>query len=68
MCVCGVASANPSLNQQNNEKVKLKVDCGSQSTACCVDFAKDHATDDSARAKLWDVQGQKIESTWQENC
>ena len=34
---------------------------GSQSTACCVNFAKDYATDDSERAKLWDIQDQKIE-------
>ena len=32
--VCGVAGSNPSLNQQSQEKVKLMVDSGSQSTAC----------------------------------
>ena len=32
------------------------------STACCVDFAKDYATGDSERTKLWDIQGQKIEA------
>ena len=37
------------------------VGSGSQSTACRVDFAKDYATDDSERAKLWDIQDLKIE-------
>ena len=60
--VCGVVGSSPNLKQQNNEKVKLTIDSGSQSTACCVDFAKDYATDDSARAKLWDTQDPKIEA------
>ena len=38
--VCGVASPNPNLKQQNNEKVKLMTDSGSQSTAYCVDFLR----------------------------
>ena len=38
------------------------IDSGSQSTACSVDFAKGYATDDTERAKLWDVQDQKIEA------
>ena len=50
--VCGAAASNPSLKQQNNEKVKLMIDGGSQSTACSVVFSKDYATDDSERAKL----------------
>ena len=40
-------------------------DSGSQSTACSVDFAKGHATDVTERAKrarLWDIQDQKIEA------
>ena len=49
--VCEVAGSSPNLKQQNNEKLKLMIDCGSQSTACCVDFSKDYATDDSERAK-----------------
>ena len=39
--VCGVAGSNPNPKQQNNEKVKVMFDCGSQSTACGVNFAKD---------------------------
>ena len=35
---------------------------GSQSTACSVDFAKGYATNDTERAKLWDIQDQKIEA------
>ena len=38
------------------------IDSGSQSTACSVDFAKGYATDDTERAKLWDIQDQKIEA------
>ena len=49
--VCGVAGSNPSLNQQSQDKVKLMIDSGSQSTACSVDFAKGYATDDTERAK-----------------
>ena len=60
--VCGVAGSSPSLNQQSNDKVKLMIDSGSQSTACSVDFAKGYATDDTERAKLWDIQDQKIEA------
>ena len=60
--VCGVAGSNPSLNQQSKDKVKLMIDSGSQSTACSVDFAKGYATDDTERAKLWDIQDQKIEA------
>ena len=60
--MCGVAGSNPNLKQQNNEKVKLMTNSGSQSTACCVDFTKDYATDDSERATLWDIQDQKIEA------
>ena len=60
--MCGVAGSSPNLKQQNNEKVKLMIDCGSQRTARCVDFAKEYATDDSERAKLWDTQDQKIEA------
>ena len=45
--VCGVAGSSPSLNQQSKDKVKFMIDSGSQSTACCVDFAK-----------LWDIQDQ----------
>ena len=60
--VCGVAGSNPNPKQQNNEKVKLMIDCGSQSTACCVNFPKNDATDDSERAKLWDIQDLKIEA------
>ena len=55
--VCGVAGSNPSLKQQNNETVKLMIDSGSQSTACCVDFEKDCATDDSERAKFVEHPG-----------
>ena len=40
----------------------LMIDSGSQSTACSVDFAKGYATDDTERAKLWDIQDQKIEA------
>ena len=50
------------MNQQSNDKVKLMIDSGSQSTACSVDFAKGYATDDTERAKLWDIQDQKIEA------
>ena len=53
--VCGVAGSSPSLNQQSKDKVKLMIDSGSQSTACSVDFAKGYATDDTERAKLWDM-------------
>ena len=60
--MCGVAGSNPSLNQQSKDKVKLMIDSGSQSTACSVDFAKGYATDDTERAKLWDIQDQKIEA------
>ena len=60
--VCGVAGSSPSLNQQSKDKVKLMIDSGSQSTACSVDFAKGCATDDTERAKLWDIQDQKIEA------
>ena len=60
--VCGVAGSNPSLNQQSKDKVKLMIDSGSHSTACSVDFAKGYATDDTERAKLWDIQDQKIEA------
>ena len=60
--VCGVACSSPSLNQQSNNKVKLMIDSGSQSTACSVDFAKGFATDDTERAKVWDIQDQKIEA------
>ena len=42
--------------------MKLMIDSGSQSTACSVDFAKGYATDDTERAKLWDIQDQKIEA------
>ena len=35
--------------------MKLMIDRG-------VNFAKDHETDDSERAKLWDIQDQKIEA------
>ena len=59
---CGVAGSSPSLNQQSKDKVKLMIDSGSQSTACSVDFAKGYATDDTERAKLWDIQDQKIEA------
>ena len=59
---CGVASSSPNLKQQNSQKVQLMIDSGSQSTACCVEFAKDYATDDSERAKLLDIQEQKIEA------
>ena len=60
--MCGVAGSSPSLNQQSKDKVKLMIDSGSQSTACSVDFAKSYATDDTERAKLWDIQDQKIEA------
>ena len=60
--MCGVAGSSPSLNQQSNDKVKLMIDSGSQSTACSVDFAKGYATDDTERAKLWDIQDQKFEA------
>ena len=60
--MCGVAGSSPSLNQQSKDKVKLMIDSGSQSTACSVDFAKGYATDDTERAKLWDIQDQKIEA------
>ena len=56
--VCGVAGSNPSLNQQSKDKVKLMIDSCSQSTACGVDLAKGY----TERAKLWDIQGQKIEA------
>ena len=60
MMVCGVAAgSSPNLKQQSNENVKLMIDCGSQRTDCCVDFAKDY---DSERAKLWDIQDQKVEA------
>ena len=36
------------------------IDSGSQSTACSVDFSKGNATDDTERAKLWDIQDQKL--------
>ena len=49
--MCGVVSSNPNLQQQNNVKVTLMTDSGSQSTACCVDFAKDYETDDSERGE-----------------
>ena len=64
---CGVAGSSPNLKQQNNENVKLTIDSGSQSTACCVDFAKDHATDDSERPKLREIQDQKIEAHGKNN-
>ena len=51
--VCGVAGSSPSLNQQSNDKVKLMIDSGSQSTASSVDSAKGYATDDTEKAKLW---------------
>ena len=57
--VCGVAGSNPNLKPKNNEKVKLMIDSGLQSIACSVDIAKDNATHDSERAKLWDIQDQK---------
>ena len=60
--VCGGGGSNPNLKQQNKEKVTLMIDSGSQSTVCCIDFAKDYATDDSERTKLWAIQGQKIEA------
>ena len=60
--VCRIAGSSPSLNQQSKDKVKLMIDSGSQSTACSVDFAKGYATDDTERAKLWDIQDQKIEA------
>ena len=60
--VCGVSGSNPSLNQESKDKVKLMIDSGSQSTACSVDFAKGYATDDTERAKVWDIQDQKIEA------
>ena len=60
--MCGVAGSSPSLNQQSKDKVKLMIDSGSQSTPCSVDFAKGYATDDTERAKLWDIQDQKIEA------
>ena len=60
--VCGIAGSSPSLNQQSNDKVKLMIDSGSQSTACNVGFAKGYATDDTERAKLWDTQDKKIEA------
>ena len=44
------------------------IDSGSQSTACCVEFAKDYAIDDSERAKLWDIQDQKIEAHGKTIC
>ena len=55
--VCGVAGSSPSLNQQCNDKVKMMIDSGSQSTACSVDFAKGYATGDFENR-----------STWPENC
>ena len=58
--VCGVAGSNPNPKQQNNEKVKLLIDNGSQSTACSVNCPKNDATDDSEKAQLWDIQDQKI--------
>ena len=60
--VCGVVGTSPNLNQQSSDKVKLMIDSGSQSTACSVDFEKDYATDDTERAKLWDIQDQKMEA------
>ena len=54
--VFGVAGSNPNPKQQHNEKVKLMIDGGLQSTACGVNFAKDYEMDDSERAKLWDIQ------------
>ena len=60
--VCRVAGSNPNPKQQNNEQVKLNIDSGSQSTACGVNKAKDCPTDDSERAKLWDIQDQNIEA------
>ena len=39
--------------------MKITIDSGSQST---VNFAKDHETDDSERATLWDIQDQQIEA------
>ena len=38
--VCGVAGSNPNPQQQNNEKVKVMIGSGSQSTAFGVNFAK----------------------------
>ena len=66
--VCGVAGSSPNLNQQSKDKVKLMIDSGSQSTACSVDFAKGYATDDTERARLWDIQYQKIEAHGKKNC
>ena len=57
--MCGVPGSNPKLNKQSNERVKLMIGSGSQSTASCVDFSNDSATDDSEWAKLWDIQDQK---------
>ena len=59
-CWSAASGSSPGLNQQSNDKVKLMIDSGSQSTACSVDFAKGYATDDTGRAKLWDIQDQKI--------
>ena len=60
--MCGVAGSSPSFNQPSKDKVKLMIDSVSQSTACSVDFAKGYATDGTERAKLWDIQDQKIEA------
>ena len=65
--MCGVAGSSPNLKQQSNEKVKMMIDSGSFGTACCVDFSKDYATDDSERAELWDVQDQKVEAQGKQN-
>ena len=66
-CVQSPAQSSPNPKHLSNEKVKLMIDSGSQSTDCCVDFAKDYATDDSERAKLWDIQDQKIEDHSKKN-
>ena len=63
--VCGVIG---SCLQQQEEKVKLVIDSGSQGTACGVQFAKDYETDDSERAKLWDLPDQAHRGALQENC
>ena len=42
--------------------MKLMMDSGSKSTVCSVEIAKGYATDDTERAKLWDIQCQKIEA------
>ena len=58
------AGANGTMMNEGSylDKVKLMIDSGSQSTACSVDLEKDYATDDTGRAKLWDIQDQKIEA------